>query len=279
MHRPSRALSLLVAAAIVLPLMIMGAGAWLSWQQAWREAEAEVTRTAEAGAEYARRVLDGLLLRADRANDLLAGLSDDEIRAREAELHGALRALAARTNDEGTQHAFVHDRDARSLVSGEIFPVPPVSQVFADRDYNQALRRPDAPAVHVGTVFVGRVLDRPFFSVARRRERGGNGLPTDAYDGVVVVSADTNAIGAGLRRLMPGGAGSDDVLALLRDDGHLLARSTGLDRPRPPAQFRHPVSRCRRWTAPPSAGSSWAGLLWMGWSAWRRCAGWMAGLP
>ena len=45
-----------------------------------------MTRTAEAGAEYARRLLDGHRMAADRVNDLLRGLSDDAIRAREAEL-------------------------------------------------------------------------------------------------------------------------------------------------------------------------------------------------
>lgn len=243
-RRSPPAVSLLLPFAIALPLLLMAASAWFSWRQAWREAEAEVTRTAEAGAEYARRVLDGLLLRVDRADELLAGLSDEQIRAREAELHAALRAIGPSARDENEQHAFLHDRDGRSLVSGAIFPVPPPSEVFLDRDYNQALRGPDAAPVHLGAIFVGRVLERPFFSVARRRQRGGNGLPADAYDGVVVVSADATAMGAGLRRLLPGdGKGSTDVLALLRDDGQVLARSAGMTGPLPPATLRHPVAR------------------------------------
>ncbi|MGG5822897.1 PAS domain S-box protein, partial [Falsiroseomonas sp. HW251] len=243
-RRSPSAVSLLLPFAIALPLLLMAASAWLSWRQAWREAEAEVTRTAEAGAEYARRVLDGLLLRVDRADELLAGLSDEHIRAREGEYHAALRAIGQRTRDDNEQHVFLHDRDARTLVSGAIFPAPPLSEVFMDRDYNQALRGPDAPPVYLGKVFVGRVLDRPFFSVARRRERGGNGLPPGDYDGVVVVSADANAMGAGLRRLLPGdGEGSTDVLALLRDDGEVLARSTSMTAPLPAAKLRHPVAR------------------------------------
>jgi PAS domain S-box-containing protein len=238
------AVSLLLPLAVALPLLLMCASAWFSWQQAWREAEAEVSRTAEAGAEYARRVLDGFLLRLDRADELLAGLSDEEIRARQGELHAALRAIGQRTRDDNEQHVFLHDRDARSVVSGAIFPVPSVSEVFADRDYNQALRGPDAPPVYLGTVFVGRVLHRPFFSVAKRRARGGNGLPPGAYDGVIVVSPDSNAMSAGLRRLLPGdGEGSTDVLALLRDDGQVLARSTSMTGPLPPAAFQHPVAR------------------------------------
>src|SRR5688572_4882127 len=85
-----RALPWLLAAAVVLPLGLTAMSAWHAWRHAWREAEAEVSRTAEAGAEYARRLFDGMVLRLDRAAELLAGLSDAEIRARERELHEAL---------------------------------------------------------------------------------------------------------------------------------------------------------------------------------------------
>jgi two-component sensor histidine kinase/PAS domain-containing protein len=224
LRRP-RSTGWFLALAVALPPVLLGGNAWLSWRDAWQEAEAEVTRTAEGAAEYARRVLDGLLLRADRANELLAGLSDAEIRAREFALHEALRAMAQRTGDHGAVHVFVHDRDARSLVSGAIFPVPPPSVEFSGREYNHALRGPDAPQVHLGRVFVGQVLDRPFFVVTRRREGSGNGLPPDAYDGIVAASADSNAVGQGLRRLIPAGHETPDVLALVRQDGHVLARS------------------------------------------------------
>lgn len=238
-----RASLLLVPAAVLLPLLLLAAGALLAWQQAWREAEAEVTRTAEAGGEYARRILDSLVLRADRANDLLAGLADAEIRAREGELHLALRSLAERTQDRGALHAFVQDRLGASLVSGEIFPVPPPSVSFAGREYHRALRAPGAAAVHVGEVFVGQVLQRPFFVLVRRRDRSGNGVPPGEFDGIVAVSADVNAIGAGLRRLLPGGEDASDVLALVRGDGHVLARSTGMAGPLPPLPAASAVAR------------------------------------
>lgn len=240
----SRGLGLLVPAAVVLPLLLMGGGAWLSWRQAWRSAEAELTRTADAGAEYARRVLDGLLLRADRANSLLAGLSDEAVRAREADLHAAFRALAERTGDAGALHAFAQGRAGASLASGEIFPVPPPSVTFEEREYARALRAPGGPPVHLGEVFVGQVLARPFFVVARRREGGGNGLPPGEYDGLVAASADVNAVGAGLLRLVPGGAeGSPDVLALVRADGRVLARSSGMAGPLPPLPRTNAVAQ------------------------------------
>jgi hypothetical protein len=77
---------------VVLPLTLIGAGALVSWQLVWREAEAEMARTADAATEYAQRVLDGHRLRAEQVNLLLRGLTDAEIRAREAALHEELRS-------------------------------------------------------------------------------------------------------------------------------------------------------------------------------------------
>src|SRR5690606_1156962 len=91
----ARSRHLLLVAAVALPLLIMAGAAWLSWRQAWREAETEMARAADAAAEYARRLLDGQLLRVEFADELLGGLSDAEIRAREAELHAQLRRASA----------------------------------------------------------------------------------------------------------------------------------------------------------------------------------------
>jgi hypothetical protein len=145
---------LLLPAAIALPLLVTAAGAWLSWRQAWQEARQETEHAADASAEYARRMLDGLLLRIERANDLLAGLSDAEIRAREAELHAELQRVAQsgpRAEGQGEAYLFVFDRDSQPLVGGSVFPVPR-EQSFAFRDFNQALRDPAAPALHVSPV-------------------------------------------------------------------------------------------------------------------------------
>src|ERR687886_635193 len=73
-----RASSWLLAAAVILPLELTAMSAGLSWQSAWAEAQAATARMADAGAEFARRLLDGMVLRLDVAEALLAGLSDAE---------------------------------------------------------------------------------------------------------------------------------------------------------------------------------------------------------
>lgn len=85
-----------LAAAVLVPLGIMAVQAAFRWDEVWKQAETELSRTADAAAEYSLRVLDGHRLALDRVNDLLRGLLDDDIRARELELHNALRRLLPR---------------------------------------------------------------------------------------------------------------------------------------------------------------------------------------
>lgn len=222
-------LRVLPLAALALPLLVTAVGALIARGHSEREAEAELSRAADATAEYARRVFDGLVLRVDRANDLLAGLTDSEVVAREVELHDALRraSSAGLPGGDGLRPPiiFVFDRDARPLVSGGVLPTPR-QQSFAEQESNIALRGDRPPAVHVGPVYVGRITGEPFFALARRRERTGNRpLPTDGYDGVINASVFVEDASAALRRLGTGGPG--DVLTLARTDGVVLARSEG----------------------------------------------------
>lgn len=215
----------LLAAAVVLPLLVTAAGAWLSWKQAWREAERETAHAADAAAEYAGRVFDGLLLRLDRAAEILSGLSDEDIRAREADLHVALRRAATarlRSLYQREPYVFAFDRDAFPLVSGSVFPVPR-TRSFADREFNQALRSPEAGPIHVSPVYVGVVTGEPFFALTVRRESPG--APDGAtYAGVINASVYVAEAETALRRLASDDQG--DMLALIRDDGHVLARSS-----------------------------------------------------
>ena len=216
----SFALRLLLAAAVTLPLLIVAAGAWPSWQQVWAEAEADTARTAETAAEFARRLLDGHQLRANQVEMLLRGLSDAEIRAREAEFHAELRRIAATAGDgQGDISIWVFDSTGAALVSSVLLPVPR-GQSGADREYHQALRVPGAPLWHVSAVIAGRTGDRTFFPVSRRRA-GPEGVEDG---GTINVSVSTAHAGAALARLI---RDEDDVVSLTRRDGALLARSAG----------------------------------------------------
>ncbi len=210
----------LLLAAVVLPLAVTAAAAWMSWREVWRETQAEMERAAGGAAEYARRVLDSHRMAVDRVNDLLRGLSDEEIRAREAELHAALRSLIKDTPQ--AQTAYVLDRTGHLLVSAGTFPVMR-DLSFTDREHHHLLAVADAPPVVVTRIYAGRTQGNVFFAVARRRRDTGNaGITPGEFDGQANVAVSPREVGESLRRLarQPG-----DSLALIRADGEVLARS------------------------------------------------------
>lgn len=178
-----RALTALLAAAVALPLLVVGIAAWLDWRDAWRGAEAELLRSADAAAQYAERVVGAQVLAAALVNQMLAGLSDAEIRTREMELSERLRRLLPSIPAADT--LALSDRHGVMLLTADVAPVPRVS--IADREWVRALRRDDAPSVHISAVTAGRVGSSVFFGVSLRRAGTGNGLPEGAFDGVVKV--------------------------------------------------------------------------------------------
>lgn len=226
-----RSLALLLAGIILLPLLLIAGTAWHGWTQAWRDAETELLRASDVAAEYLRRVLDGHDLRIQRAVDALAGLSDAEITAQEARLHATFRRIAGQEPDgSGPLTLFAFDRDSRMLVGATLHPVPR-DQDFAERDFNQSLRDPQAPEPQVGSIYVGRFDGRAFFTLARRRRDSGNPPAPDGYDGVVEVSVYVDGANQTLQHLL---REPYDVLSLVRTDGVVLARSAGLGPSGPP---------------------------------------------
>ncbi|MGG5819663.1 PAS domain S-box protein [Falsiroseomonas sp. HW251] len=223
----------LLPLALSLPLLVLTAFAWLAWRDVWRSASFELTRGAEAAAEYALRVLDNDRLAADLANRVLRGLSDQEIRAREGELHRELQQLLPSL--PGVLTVAVLNRNAELLLTANTFPVPRGVRV-PDREWMVALRAPDAPDLHVSAVTTGRVDDNVFFAVSRRRTESGNGRSPGAFDGVIQASVDPVRLSADLAAI----GGEHDVAALLRVDGALLARSTGFPFPPPQIPPRSP---------------------------------------
>lgn len=213
----------LLLVAMIVPLVLLGLAALQQWQSNWTAARAELAAEAEAAAEYGLRVLTAHALATGRVNDLLDGLSDAEIPAREQELHQRLRALIAEIPQ--ADGAFVFDREGTALLAAHGFPVATTPGLVADRDFFLELRADGAPGIHVSRVHLGRVDGALFFAVSRRRTV--RGADPGAFAGLVNVSAYPAAIGEGLGRVVHTG----DLLALVRLDGEVLARAGGLAAP------------------------------------------------
>ncbi|MBL6457189.1 PAS domain-containing protein [Belnapia sp. T6] len=257
-----RASTVLLAAVALLPLAVAGIRLWSARDDAQVRTRAELARAADAAAEYAGRVLDTHRIMVMRLDDTLHGITDAEIRAREEALHQKTRALLA-------QHpglsGFVHGRDGRLLLATNLYPVPP-NLDLSDREFSQALRQADPPETHVSRIYRGRAVGQTFFAVSRRRTETGSGLPPTEYDGLVNVSVYPRDLAAGLTQLT---RDEGDVLTLVRSDGEILARSTGLDAPLPPIPPERPiVAAMRRGDARIEAETD--GSI----AAARRVAGW-----
>ncbi|WP_160000567.1 HWE histidine kinase domain-containing protein, partial [Roseomonas sp. 18066] len=222
--RPSQLpLRLLLWAVILLPGSILTLQSWQAWEQSWAEATVEMERSAEAAAEYARRVLDGHRLLAQRANDLLIGLSDDTIRQEEAAVSSQLAQLVEEGGGEQMLTLNVFDAEGEALVSGSMLGLPRDGR-FADRDYNQVLRGAGATRAVISGPHQARIGGGRFFAVTLRREHSGNALPAGAYDGVINVSVRIPEASTALQRLLKNPA---DELALQLRDGQPLAQTGG----------------------------------------------------
>ncbi|WP_424138697.1 PAS domain S-box protein [Roseomonas chloroacetimidivorans] len=225
---------------MLVPASILALGALMAWGQVWEQARAELGATAGSAAEYAARVLDGHALLVDRVDELLRGLSDDQIREREPELHRALSQLSA--SRPIIQSLYALDTQGRLLVASSVFPVP--RDVSAhDRDFFGQLRHADAPGASVSKVYRGRLDGELFFAVAERRGAavlGSMPPPPEGspFLGVILVSLRPGDVALGLQRIADR---SDQTVALIRMDGEVLARSSGFEDPPPPVPLDSPL--------------------------------------
>ena len=215
--------AVLLLLAVLLPVGLLGASAWIAWRLAWSSAAAEVARSAESIAEYGQRVLTLHAVAADAMDTLLRGLSDAEIRASQARLHREMHLLIGAI--PGVVKGVVADRQGGVLTGARLTPPHEVRGSIARTEAFQALARPGAPPLYVGWLEMSLMDGTPFFMVARRRIQTGNrDLPADGFDGLVSVSVRPGPVALGLSRLA---AGPHDSALLVRADGALLARSDG----------------------------------------------------
>ena len=207
--------------AVLLPVGLLGASAWIAWRLAWSSAAAEVARSAESIAEYGQRVLTLHAVAADAMDTLLRGLSDADIRANQARLHRETQLLIGTI--PGVAKGVIADRQGGVLTGARLTPPHEVRGSIARMEAFQALARPGAPPLHIGWLEMSLMDGTPFFMVARRRTQTGNrDLPADGFDGLVSVSVQPGPLAIGLSRLA---AGPHDSALLMRADGALLARS------------------------------------------------------
>jgi signal transduction histidine kinase/ActR/RegA family two-component response regulator len=208
----ARALRGLVVASVILPFLVFAGGAWLGWRGTLREATATLQNDSAVSQEQATRVLDSHMLLSGRVNDLIAGLSDEAVIAREHELHDRLQAMIA--GYPQVTAVVVAGRSGQALVATSRYPVNHAVN-FSDREYFKALRDSHLQ-FYIGGIVNGRVTGADVFTFAVRI-----GDDPSRFDGAILVGVSPAYFRNFDHDMFRGD--TDYSASLIRDDGTLLA--------------------------------------------------------
>ena len=210
-----RTLRLLFVGTIVLPLLLGTIGAYLSYRASYRSAADALAEAVAVAEENTTKVLDTHVLVADRIDDLLAGLSDAQIRINEQKLHDRMSQQIADLPE--VVAAWVIGADRRELVSARVYPV---------NDNLDQSGREDLKALQDSRnkTFVWALRARslnggefqPYFTVSRRRQSSDG-----SFRGIVVVAVSGEYFASFYNSLL--GGSTQYTASVLREDGTTLA--------------------------------------------------------
>jgi signal transduction histidine kinase len=217
-----------------VPLLLGAAGGYFSFRASYEHAGAALAEAVAVAEENTTKVLDTHVLVAARIGDLLAGLSDADVRAKEGTLHDQ---IAQQIKDlPQVAAAWVIDSNGRELVSARVYPV--------NRDLDHSGRE-DFRALQDSSIqtFIwalrARSLDQgdyqPYFTVSHRRPD-----PDGRFRGISVVAVSGAYFASFYNSLLGGSA--QYVASVLREDGTMLARYPGIAPPAPPQQHDEAIA-------------------------------------
>ncbi|MHC2623655.1 two-component system NtrC family sensor kinase [Bradyrhizobium huanghuaihaiense] len=214
-----RLLQWMMVASLALPIALFAIASTISYTSTRDIADREIERTLDVAHEHALKVFETIDRSLSELNEVVRGLPDDVIRAREGVLHRRLRRLTDSLPQ--LKSAWIFDADGKALVNSLVSPPPQLG--FSDRDYFY---------VHVdqtiGT-FIGMPLTpRPpyqgarFFSMSRRRDADDG-----SFIGVIQASVLPEYFESFYARI---GSDRGSFFAMGRTDGVVLAHFPRLDR-------------------------------------------------
>lgn len=209
-------LRILVWLSVLLPTLLLLAVAQVSWQERQYDLKRSLQHTLDLVHEHALRTFDTYALVAGQANQIIRGLTDEEVRAQEKDLHERLARLAVPLPQ--IQDIWLIDAEARPLVAAMVYPVPPIS--LRDREYFRVHTAQQRPP-YLSEVLRGRVIDVEFFQISWRLRS-----PEVPFSGVMAVSVQPDYY-----RDFHGRVARETglAIALMRDDGAVLVSTPNSD--------------------------------------------------
>ncbi|HZL31914.1 MAG TPA: ATP-binding protein [Pseudolabrys sp.] len=213
-HEAIRLLKLMMVASVVLPAVLFAFAAWVSYRNFEKVTDERIDRSLDILHEHALKVLQTIERTFGEIDEVLRGMSDDDIRRDEGPLRERLKRLVDALPQ--LQGIAIMDRDGRPLVSSNFQPVPQGLN-FADRDYFKVHERND-PGTYVSRVLAPRMrgIGSVFFAVTQRRP-SANG----AFNGIVSIAVLPGYFETFYGRM---GLNEGSYFALAREDGNFLAR-------------------------------------------------------
>jgi len=219
-HATLQILRMMMVGALVVPALLLAYAAWAMWDASYEAADDRIVRSLDVLHEQTLKVLKTGELVLDEVAHQVHGLSDEQVRAMEPQLHARLKHITDIL--PLLQSIFVFDREGFVLASSRLSAAP-ASVSFADRDYFQKQIAKNA-GIYVGSILAPRLVPgQPFFALSERRTNADG-----KFDGVVVVSM----LPSDFERFygeISHGAGT--YFAMLREDGALLTRYPELATP------------------------------------------------
>jgi len=209
-----RLLQLMMIASVVLPAALLAYATWFTYRDVNAVAEERMTRSLEVMQEQSLKVFETVDRTFAEVNEIVRGMSDEEIRAAQPRLQPRLNRIVAAMPQ--LYAILLVGRDGRLLVASMLASVP-AEIVFNDRDYFQAQVEHDA-GTYVSDMRSARLpgIGGDFFDLSRRLES-----PDGSFNGVIAVAVRP-AYFEDFYALIGKNAGS--FFALVRSDGAYLAR-------------------------------------------------------
>jgi two-component system NtrC family sensor kinase len=205
-----RLIRLAMAAALLVPCLLFSYASWVGYRNAAALADERLNRSLDVQREEALKAFQLIDLTLGNAANLVAGMSDQDIRSNEPRLYLEFKKFTDAI--PVVQSVWIYDKDGYAIVSSSAHPPP--SQSYADRDFYQAHVHSDI-GTYYGQIYISQFNGQPFFTVSRRLNHDG------AFAGIVEISV----LPSNFLRFYAALASTEGLqYGMLRSDGIFLAR-------------------------------------------------------
>jgi len=209
-----RLLQWIMIASVVLPAALFAYASWISYREIHDVADERILRSLDVMQEQALKVLQTVDRTFAEVNEIVRGLSDDDIRVEGPRLRERLASIVATMPQ--LDAILLVGRDGRPLATSVAGAIPPDVNL-GDRDYFQIQRERDA-GTYVSDMRTPRLASAvgDFFDLSHRRQSSDG-----SFNGVIAVAVRPSYFEEFYTLI---GKTPGSLYALVRVDGAVLAR-------------------------------------------------------